>query len=253
MRRHDPSAPLATSQARVADTGLKAMIPFGRPFLDHVLTTLADAGIDRVCLVIGPEHGGVREHYARVTPARLRVDFAVQVEPRGTADAVLAAESFAGDDPFLVINGDNWYPAAAITALRRLGAPGLAAFERDDLSRTSGVDAARVRRYAFLDVDAGGVLRRIVEKPGEDEAARWPAPVLVSMNCWAFDRRIFAACRRIGPSERGELELAAAVNDAIDRGVRFRTVRTTGPVLDLSSRADVSAVAARLAGVEVRL
>ena len=60
MRRDDPSAGLGDAQSRVADTGVKAMIPIGRPFLDFVLSGLADAGISEVCLVIGPEHDAVR-------------------------------------------------------------------------------------------------------------------------------------------------------------------------------------------------
>ena len=62
MRREDGAA-LDPAQASVADTGVKAMIPIGRPFLDYVLSGLADAGCDAVCLVIGPEHGVVRDYY----------------------------------------------------------------------------------------------------------------------------------------------------------------------------------------------
>ena len=49
------------AQAEAADRGVKAMIPIGRPFLDYVLSALADAGYTETCLVIGPEHGAIRE------------------------------------------------------------------------------------------------------------------------------------------------------------------------------------------------
>ena len=68
MRREDAAAALGEDQAKVADTGVKAMIPIGRPFLDYVLSGLADAGLSEVCLVIGPEHGAVRD----TTAARRR-------------------------------------------------------------------------------------------------------------------------------------------------------------------------------------
>ena len=76
----------------------------------------------------------------------------------------------------------------------------------------------------------------------------------VSMNCWRFDTRIFDACRRVGLSPRGELELPLTVQQAIDDG-RFpvEAVLSEAGVLDLSGRADIAAVAQRLAGVEVRL
>ena len=90
MRRTDSTTTADAEQSRVADTGLKAMIPFRRPFLDYVLSALADAGCSDVCLVIGPEHDIVRDYYERTRPPeRVRVTFAVQQEARGTADAVL--------------------------------------------------------------------------------------------------------------------------------------------------------------------
>jgi glucose-1-phosphate thymidylyltransferase len=255
MRRADPGAPADAAQARMADAGLKAMIPIGRPFLDYVISALADAGFTRACLVIGPEHHVVRAHYTTgVALTRVSLEFAVQTEPRGTADAVLAAESFAGDDVFLVLNSDNYYPVEALASLHRLGAPGLLAFDRDDLVRTSNIEPERIRQYAILDVDEDGHLRRIVEKPDEAFVAKLVPPVIVSMNCWAFGPAIFTACRAIRPSARGELELPDAVNHAITQlGERLTAVPAVGPVLDLSRRGDIASVAHALRGVEVVL
>jgi dTDP-glucose pyrophosphorylase len=73
------------------------------------------------------------------------------------------------------------------------------------------------------------------------------------MNCWRFDERIFGACRDVPLSSRGELELPVAVALGIDRGDRVRAVRSTLPVLDLSSRDDIASVTARLAQVEAKL
>jgi glucose-1-phosphate thymidylyltransferase len=83
------------------------------------------------------------------------------------------------------------------------------------------------------------------------EAAGARAPV--SMNVWRFDQHIFGACRDVQRSTRGEFELPEAVRLAIQRGVRFAVVPAQGPVLDLSRREDVPAVAAHLAGREIRL
>jgi glucose-1-phosphate thymidylyltransferase len=74
------------------------------------------------------------------------------------------------------------------------------------------------------------------------------------MNCWGFGPAIFDACAAVAPSPRGELELTDAVQHAIDSlGVNFRVLRFHAGVLDLSSRSDIAAVAARLRGTEVRL
>lgn len=255
MRQQDPDAGLSAQQAQVAATGVKALMPIDRPFLDYVLSALADAGYRRICLVVGPEHEELRRYYGQVLKyQRLELGFAIQERPLGTADAVAAAEAFATGDPFLVINSDNYYPTAALESLRTLQGPGLAAFSRAGMLEGSNIPPERLSRFAIVEADAGGCLRRIVEKPDPALLASLPDPVAVSMNCWRFDQGIFVACRAVKPSPRGELELPDAVQYAAQvLGQRFRVLLCAEAVLDLSSREDVGPVAARLAGREVRL
>ena len=254
MRSADPRAALTPDQQRAADAGLKAMMPIaGRPFLDYVLSSAADAGLTRIAIVVAPDHGELPRYYQAVArPARVDVDFVVQAEPRGTADAVLAAERWTEGDGFLVLNGDNLYPAAVLSEMRALAEPGLAGFDGDDLVRTGNIPADRMRAFALVEEDARGYLTRIVEKPSMDAAARLGTAARISMNCWRFDARIFPACRAVRPSPRGELELPSAVAIAIDRGVAFKVVPATGPVLDLSQRADAPDLTRRLAGTVPR-
>lgn len=255
MRRADAGAALDAEQAAVADTGLKAMIPVGRPFLDFVLSGLADAGFTDVCLVIGPEHDVVRSRYTEVLPPRrVKVHFAIQEEPRGTADALLAASAFIDEQPFVVLNSDNYYPVATLRTLREHGAPALPGFDREGLVRGGNIDPARIAAFALLVVRADGTLARVVEKPDPATMEALGPDTPVSMNCWAFPPRILEACRSIEPSQRGELEIPHAAQYAIDNlGMRFHVVPTHEGVLDLSSRGDIEAVKARLASVEVRL
>ena len=96
-------------------------------------------------------------------------------------------------------------------------------------------------------------MRGIVEKPGEAAVTAAGGRAPVSMNVWRFDERIFAACRDVERSQRGEFELPEAVRLALQRGVRFAVVPAQGPVFDLSRREDVPTVAAHLASREVRL
>jgi len=220
-----------------------------------VLSALADAGYRRICLVVGPEHEELRRYYGQdLCCRRLELGFAIQEKPLGTADAVAAAEGFAAGDPFLVINSDNYYPAPALRALRPLEGPGLAAFSRAGMLARSNIPPGRLSLFAVVEADGGGYLRRIIEKPPPEQLESLPEPVAVSMNCWRFDAGIFPACRAISPSPRGELELPDAVQYAADElGQRFRVLLCEEAVLDLSSRADVGPVAARLADKEVRL
>ena len=254
MQQPDASARLDRDQARAAGAGMKGMIPFGRPFLDYVLSALADAGYRQACLVIGPEHGAVREYYTRVSrPERIDVSFAIQERALGTADAVAAAERFVDGERFLVINSDNYYPVEACRALRTLGSPGLAAFAREDLVRDGNIDADRVRRFAVVQIGPAGDLEDIIEKPGEAAMAALGSDIWVSMNCWTFTESIFRACAGVRPSPRGELELTDAVRIAITSpGERFRVLTFCLPVLDVSTRGDIAGVARHLARIEAR-
>src|SRR4051812_1873666 len=86
MRRDDPGVELTPEQQRAADAGMKALMPIGgRPFLDYLLSALADAGLVRVGLIVAPSHAEVAAHYGATPPARVRLDFVVQPEPLGTA------------------------------------------------------------------------------------------------------------------------------------------------------------------------
>jgi len=253
--REDGDAVLTTHQAAAAAAGSKGMMPINgaRPFLDHVLSALADAACTQACIIVAPDHRAIREYYEGPgRPSRLTIAFAVQPIADGTARAVQCAREFAGADPFLVLNSDNLYAPAVLRALVDLGGPGLPAYERGTLVNESGFPPDRVTGFAAIEVDDHGYLIRIVEKPGREYYDAAGARALISMNAWRFDARIFDACRDVPLSARGEHELPEAVGLAMSRGVRFKTFRASGAVLDLSRRSDVALVSARLAGVEAR-
>lgn len=276
MRQSVDGAKLTRQQAEVAATGVKGMIPIaGRPFLDYCLHALADAGMREVCLVVSPDADALRAYYTdletgrfepgrfktgRLESRRLKISFAVQAEPRGSADALLAAESFTAGESFLVVNSDNFYPASVLRSLRELGGDlgdsGLVAFDRKRFltGGASNVTAERMAAYAVLELDAEGDLLRIVEKPDAATYAALREPVLVSFNCWHLTAAFFTACRQVSPSSRGELELPTAVGHAIHNlGQRFRTTLSDEPVLDLSNQGDIESVEARLRHFRVDL
>ena len=251
MRETNTAVRLDESQVAAADSGIKALMPVKRPFLDYVLSALADAGYQQVCLVIGPEHTIVRDFYsAQAPPRRVQICFAVQPEPRGTADAVLAAEDFVAGEGFLTINSDNYYPVSALRTLRLLGEPGTALFEARVLTAEGNIPPERVFKFAACEVGADGYLMSILEKPSETAGIIPQGDALISVNCWRFPPAIFQACRSISVSRRGEYELPSAVGKAMsDFGVRFHVVRCNEGVLDLSSRSDVATVVQKLSGI----
>lgn len=253
MRRADDTAHLDEKQAAVAASGVKALIDVGRPFLDYVISVLADVGVDEVCLVIGPEHDVLREYAARVSGERVTVTTAVQTEPLGTADAVAAARDFAGDQRVIVINSDNYYPREALAALAAAPGSALVGFDRAALVTGSNIPADRIRAFALVATDASGRLSDIVEKPDDATLAAYGEDAPVSMNAWLLAPSIFDACARIEPSVRGEYEIIDAVRLLVAEEEPFTVVPAAVGVLDMSSRADIAAVQEALAGIEVRL
>lgn len=249
---------LSDAQTAAAEAGAKGMMPIGgdagHPFLEYVLSALADAGIAEAVLVVGPEHGAVREYFTRTAPpGRLALRFAVQERPLGTANAVYSARDAIRAAPFLVLNADNYYSPGALGAAAAIGTNGLVAFEAAALVRESAIEPDRLLRFALLDIRSDGTLRAVREKPPADDSLALAADRWVSMNLWSFTPAIFDACERVLPSPRGELELQDAVTVAMrDLGVAFHVVRVREGVLDLTHRADIPVVSERLAGVVAR-
>ena len=241
---------LTSQQATAAASGYKALMPIGEHrLIDYSLSALADAGIERAVLVVGPEHEDFRRHVDTLELTRLRIDLAIQVTPLGTADAVLSAEAAVDGEPFLMVNGDNYYPRQVLRDLARHRGNALAGFDRAALVAESNIPAERIAAFALVRVH-DGALEEIVEKPSA-EAVRAAGPhAPVSMNAFRFTPEIFAACRRITPSPRGELEIVDAVR-ALPGPVSV--LAATGGVLDLSRREDIAEVDAPLSGTAASL
>lgn len=258
MQRETEGVALSEEHLRAARAGQKALMPLlGRPMLDYVVDSLLRAGLRHVCLVIAPEADAMRQAARRIQAAAAgpaagaRIECAVQQDPRGTADAVLAAEDFAAGDAFVVCNGDNLYPWAALRQLACIedGDCRAVAFERDALLRHSNIAPERIRAFAAMTVSEDGRLTGIIEKPPDPERYARDGHLWVNMNLYRFVPAIFDACRSIAPDPvRGELELTAAVAELVRLGrPAFRVVFSEEGVLDLTSRSDISGAERALA------
>ncbi|MDU0967496.1 MAG: nucleotidyltransferase family protein [Actinomycetaceae bacterium] len=254
MRKHSDDATLSAEQQAAANAGTKGLINVGRPFLDYILSALADVGVTDICLVIGPEHNAFRDYYDSLDLQRVRIHYAIQEKPLGTADALAAAREFQGDDRAIVLNSDNYYPPEGLAALVACPGSALVGFERDAMVAEGNIAADRIKAFAVVDVEGEGdqaVLKGIVEKP-DDATLAAMADAPVSMNCWLFTAAIQDECAKVTPSPRGELELIDAVA-ALAKTEPIRVVRCARGVLDMSNQDDIPAVAAALKGVDVRL
>ena len=242
MRAEDSNSKLDWQQNEIAKLGIKTLMPIigEKTLLDFIFENLSRAGFSEFCLVIGQEHQAIRDFCQKLN---YKISFAIQNEPHGTADAVLAAEDFAGAELFLVVNSDNLYPVKSLAKIRNLNSPGLIAFAKQDLIKKSNISEEKINKFAVIKFDENDNLTEIIEKPEKVEREAF-----ISMNAWIFSPKIFSACRQIKPSSRGEYEIADAVKFTIENfGEKFKAFYSDEGVLDLSSRADIEKVKEKLA------
>jgi dTDP-glucose pyrophosphorylase len=111
---------LAAGRARRYGGGLKQLAPIGvhgEAVIDLIASDAFAAGFEHIVIVVNPETGDdIKEHVGKLWPKDRKVSFAVQEVPRGTVDAVLAAEPFLDKTrPFAVSNADDLYGRDALS------------------------------------------------------------------------------------------------------------------------------------------
>ncbi len=260
------SSRMKKSAAGAADSELfreatekpKGMIAVGgdrRPFLDYLLSNIADAGYADVAIVVGARDTSIRDYYERDGAAAqfpsLRISYAPQQippgreKPLGTADAVLAAldanPRWAGGS-FTVCNGDNLYSVGSLRLLLHDGhRNAMIDYDRAGLRFSE----ERIAQFAVLQKDPDGYLLDIVEKPTTAEIASFAdrdGRIGVSMNIFRFATDDILPCLRAVPLHptRAEKELSAAVRLLARETPRsVFTIPLSEHVIDLTTQSDI--------------
>ena len=210
----------------------KPMLPVAnRPVLEHVVTAVADAGVEEVVLVVGYKRERIQSHFGDGDAFGVDVTYAVQETQLGTGHALLQAERFVGED-FLVLNGDKVVGPDVVAAL----------VERRDATGDTAMAVADVDEpelYGVVEA-ADGTVTDLTEKPPAGEAAS----SIVNAGAYAFGPDVFAAVRRT-ESRAGELSLVAALQDyMVDHPIQ--QVRYDGPWMDVTRPWDLVTVNGRL-------
>ena len=190
-------------------TSAKQLVPVAnKPVLFYGLEAMGAAGIREVGIIIAPETGGeIRKAAGDGSRFGVSIDYIEQDEPLGLAHAVLTAERFLDESPFVMYLGDN---------LLRDGIVDLV-----DNFRTEQPDALILltpvpdpEHYGVAELNGEGQVGRLVEKPKQ------PRTNLALVGVYMFTPAIFDAARAIEPSWRGELEITDAIQTLVDRGLR---------------------------------
>ena len=192
----------------ITHTSAKQLVPVAnKPVLFYGIQAMADAGIEQIGIIIAPETGDeIREIAGDGSRFGVRITYIVQDEPAGLAHAVLTAEPFLADSPFVMYLGDNLLQGGISDLVRAFHAN-----EPDALILLTPVPDPEHYGVAEL---ADGVVVRLVEKPPE------PTTDLALVGVYMFRQSIHDAARAIDPSPRGELEITDAIQYLVDDGKR---------------------------------
>jgi glucose-1-phosphate thymidylyltransferase len=189
-------------------TSAKQLVPVAnKPVLFYGIEAMAAAGIDEVGIIIAPETGAeIREAAGDGSAFGISIEYIEQEAPLGLAHAVLTAEPYLGDSPFVMYLGDNLLRDGIVDLVREF--------------RTESPDALILltpvpdpQHYGVAELNNGSVAR-LVEKPEQPETD------LALVGVYMFTPAIFEAARAIEPSGRGELEITDAIQALVDRGLR---------------------------------
>lgn len=187
----------------------KSLLPvYDKPLVLYPLQVLLNAGIKQIIIISGNEHVDQMASFLG-SGARFGCEFSyrVQDEPKGIAQALGLAESFADGDDLCAILGDNIY--------------------FDDLSKKIAgfkggahlflKEVQDAKRFGVASMEGQNVTS-IEEKP------EYPKSAMAVTGCYLYDSRCFDVIRELKPSARGELEITDVSNWYATRGQANATI-----------------------------
>jgi glucose-1-phosphate thymidylyltransferase len=193
----------------ITHTSAKQLVPVAnKPVLFYGIEAMAAAGIEQIGIIIAPETGEeIREVAGDGSRFGVEITYILQEEPLGLAHAVLTAEPFLQDAPFVMYLGDNLLQGGIEDLVRAFRSN-----EPDALILLTPVPDPE--NYGVAELNGHNTVKRLVEKPKE------PATDLALVGVYMFTPGIHEAARAIEPSGRGELEITDAIQHLVDQGQR---------------------------------
>jgi len=183
------------------------MAVYDKPMIYYPLGTLMLAGITDYLIITTPQDRALFE--ALLKDGRqwgLRIQYAVQEEPRGLAEAFLIGADYIAGEPVAMILGDNIFYAEGLGGMLKRAVA---------LDRGAKVFAYYVQdpqRYGVVEFDEQGHVASLQEKPEQ------PRSSYAVTGLYIYDGKVSDMARRLKPSARGELEITALNQEYLTRG-----------------------------------
>jgi glucose-1-phosphate thymidylyltransferase len=195
----------------ITHTSAKQLVPVAnKPVIFYGIEAMEAAGISEIGIIIAPETGeAIREAVGDGSSVGVEITYIEQDEPKGLAHAVLTAEPYLGNSPFVMYLGDNILKDGITEFVESFKRS-----EPDALILLTPVSDPEMYGVAELDGDR---VKRLVEKPKD------PPSDLALVGVYMFTPVIFESARSIKPSWRDELEITDAIQQLIEQGLRVES------------------------------
>ncbi len=176
----------------------KQIIPvYDKPMIYYPLSVLMLAGIRKILIISTPKDIHLYEDLlGDGLQYGLELDYAIQPEPEGLAQAFLIGESFISNDPSCLILGDNiFYGHGFGKTLLEAGT------KLQNGATVFGYYVKDPQRYGVVEFNSRGKVLNIEEKPEK------PRSNYAITGLYFYDNTVVAKAKTLKPSKRGELEI----------------------------------------------
>ncbi|WP_439818030.1 glucose-1-phosphate thymidylyltransferase RfbA [Weissella paramesenteroides] len=186
----------------------KQLVPiYDKPMIYYPMSVLMLAGIKDILLISTPEYlEQFKDLFDNGHELGLNIQYAVQEEPRGLADAFIVGADFIGNDTVALVLGDNiFYGAGLSQQLQEAAAKTTGA-------TVFGYQVKDPERFGVVEFDKDGKALSIVEKPAQ------PKSNFAVTGLYFYDNDVVEIAANVKPSDRGEIEISDINQAYLDRG-----------------------------------